>query len=159
MTIEAGTRVPQATFHMKTAEGVKSVDSTAYFADGRTVLFAVPGAFTSTCSAKHLPGFVRHAGELKGKGVQRIACLSVNDVHVMTAWAEAGGAAGIVDMMADPHAHFAEALGIAVDFGEFMGVRATRCAMIVEDGVVAKVFMETPGAYEVSSASHVMSNL
>lgn len=159
MTIEAGQSIPQATFQIKTEEGIDAHESTEYFASGRTVLFALPGAFTRTCSAKHLPEYVAMIDDLKAAGVDRVACLSVNDAHVMKAWAEINDADGKIDMLADPHAEFSRALGIAVQMGAILGERATRCAMIIDDGVVTKMMMEEVGAYEVSSPSHVMTQL
>ena len=159
MTIEAGQAIPQATFQIKTEDGVDAHESTQYFTRGRTVLFALPGAFTSTCSAKHLPEFVARADELRAAGVDRIACLSVNDAHVMKAWGDIHGTAGKIDMIADPHAEFARALGLAVHMGPILGERATRCAMIIDDGVLTKMMMEEVGAYEVSSPTHVITQL
>ena len=159
MTIEAGQAIPQATFQIKTEEGINAHETAEYFASGRTVLFALPGAFTSTCSAKHLPEFVAKADELRGAGVDRIACLSVNDAHVMKAWGDIHGTEGKIDMLADPHAEFARALGIAVNMGAILGERATRCAMIIDDGVLTSMMMEEVGAYEVSSPTHVMTQL
>ena len=159
MTIEAGQAIPQVTFQIKTEEGINAHETAEYFAYGRTVLFALPGAFTSTCSAKHLPEFVARADDLRGAGVDRIACLSVNDAHVMKAWGDVHGTEGKIDMLADPHAEFARALGIAVNMGAILGERATRCAMIIDDGVLTSMMMEEVGAYEVSSPTHVMTQL
>ena len=159
MTIEAGQAIPQATFQIKTEEGIDAHETGGYFASGRTVLFALPGAFTSTCSAKHLPEFVAKADELRAAGVDRIACLSVNDAHVMKAWGDIHGTEGKIDMMADPHAEFARALGIAVNMGAILGERATRCAMVIDDGVLTSMMMEEVGAYEVSSPTHIMTQL
>ena len=159
MTIEAGQAIPQATFQIKTDEGINAHETAEYFASGRTVLFALPGAFTSTCSAKHLPEFVAKADELRGAGVDRIACLSVNDAHVMKAWGDIHGTEGKIDMLADPHAEFARALGIAVNMGAILGERATRCAMIIDDGALTSIMMEEVGAYEVSSPTYVMTQL
>ena len=159
MTIEAGQAIPQATFQIKTEEGINAHETADYFARGRTVLFALPGAFTSTCSAKHLPEFVARADDLRGAGVDRIACLSVNDAHVMKAWGDVHGTEGKIDMLADPHAEFARALGIAGNMGAILGERATRCAMIIDDGVLTSMMMEEVGAYEVSSPTHVMTQL
>ena len=159
MTIEAGQAIPQATFQIKTEEGINAHETADYFASGRTVLFALPGAFTSTCSAKHLPEFVARADDLRGAGVDRIACLSVYDAHVMKAWGDVHGTEGKIDMLADPHAEFARALGIAVNMGAILGERATRCAMIIDDGVLTSMMMEEVGAYEVSSPTHVMTQL
>ena len=159
MTIEVGQAIPQATFQIKTEEGINAHETADYFASGRTVLFALPGAFTSTCSAKHLPEFVASADDLRGAGVDRIACLAVNDAHVMKAWGDVHGTEGKIDMLADPHAEFARALGIAVDMGAILGERATRCAMIIDDGVLTSMMMEEVGAYEVSSPTHVITQL
>jgi peroxiredoxin len=122
-------------------------------------MFVVPGAFTPTCSAKHLPGFLEQADKFRAAGFDRIACLAVNDAHVMRAWGDANSTAGVIDMLADPRCEFADALGISRDMGPVMGRRAARCAMIIENGVVKKVFMEEPAAFEVSSATHVLANL
>jgi len=159
MTIETGQAIPQATIQIKTEGGIDAHDSIDYFGTGRTVLFALPGAFTATCSAKHLPEFVARADDLLAAGVDRIACLAVNDAHVMKAWGDIHGAPGKVDMLADPHAEFARALGVAVHMGAILGERATRCAMIIDDGVLTSMMMEEVGAYEVSSPTHVMTQL
>ncbi|MGC6454494.1 MAG: peroxiredoxin [Candidatus Puniceispirillaceae bacterium] len=159
MTIDAGQAIPQAIIQIKTEEGIDAHDTTEYFAAGRTVLFALPGAFTATCSAKHLPEFVAKAEELRAAGVDRIACLAVNDAHVMKAWGDIHGAPDKIDMLADPHAEFARALGLAVNMGAILGERATRCAMIIDDGVLTTMMMEEVGAYEVSSPTHVMTQL
>ena len=159
MTISKGDRVPTTTFTTMTEHGPEPVASDALF-NGKTVaIFSVPGAFTPTCSAKHLPGFVKHADKIKAAGIDKIACLAVNDAHVMRAWAEAGNAIGIVDMMADWHAEMSDALGLTRDMGPIMGRRAARCAMVIDNGVVQSMFMEEPGAFEVSSAEHVLANL
>ena len=159
MTIEAGQAIPQATFQIKTDDGVDAHESTEYFASGRTILFALPGAFTSTCSAKHLPEFVARADDLRAAGVDRIACLSVNDAHVMRAWAEASDAVGIIDMIADFHTEMSDALGLTRDMGPIMGRRAARCAIVIDHGFVQSIFIEEPGAFELSSAEHVLANL
>ena len=159
MTIEAGQPVPQATFQIKTEDGVAAHDSTSYFAEGRTVLFSVPGAFTPTCSAKHLPSFIEHYDSVVAAGVDRIACLSVNDPHVMKIWGEQNGATGKIDMLADPLGDLSKALGLLVFMGPVLGERATRAAIIIDDGVVTKVLMEEVGAFEVSSAPHVLTQL
>ena len=158
MTIEAGQPIPKATFQIKTDEGIDAHETSEYFATGRTVMFALPGAFTSTCSAKHLPEFVDRADDLKSAGIDRIACLAVNDAHVMKAWGDQHGTAGKIDMMADPHAEFSRALGIAVQMGAILGERATRCVMIIDDGVLTKMMVEEVGAYEVSSPASVLAN-
>ena len=159
MTIEAGQAIPQVTIQIKTDDGVDAHDTLEYFGAGRTILFALPGAFTATCSAKHLPEFVAKAEELQATGVDRIACLAVNDEHVMKAWGDIHGAPGKIDMLADPHAEFARALGVAVHMGPILGERATRCAMIIDDGVLTSIMMEEVGAYEVSSPTYVVMQL
>ena len=130
------------------------------FFGGRTVaLFAVPGAFTPTCSAKHLPGYVENAGSLKEKGVDEIACVSVNDAFVMGAWAKSAGADGIT-MLADGNGSFAEALGLTMDGSKFgMGTRSQRYSMLVKDGVVEQLNIEAPGEFSVSSAEHLLSEM
>jgi peroxiredoxin len=157
--IEAGQPIPHATVQIKTEDGIDAHETTAYFASGRTVMFALPGAFTATCSAKHLPEFVDRAADLMAAGVDRIACLAVNDAHVLKAWGDQHGTAGKIDMLADPHAEFARALGLAVHMGAILGERATRCAMIIDDGVLTKIMMEEVGAYEVSSPAFVLKQL
>ena len=158
-TIEPGQPIPQATVQIKTEDGIDAHETGEYFASGRTVMFALPGAFTSTCSAKHLPEFVDRADDLKAAGIDRIACLAVNDAHVLKAWGDQHGTAGKIDMLADPHAEFARALGLAVNMGAILGERATRCAMIIDDGVLTKIMMEEVGAYEVSNPAHVLTQL
>jgi peroxiredoxin len=158
-TIAAGESIPQVIFQIKLDDGIKSFSTADYFNDCRVVLFAVPGAFTPTCSAKHLPGFVKHAEKIRATGIDKIACLAVNDAHVMRAWGEIGGAIGVIDMMADWHAKMSDALGLTRDMGPIMGRRAARCAMVIDSGVVQSMFMEEPGAFEVSSAEHVLANL
>ncbi len=157
MTIGVGERLPSATLVKATADGPEQVTSEAFFA-GRTVaLFAVPGAFTPTCSARHLPGYVENLGALKGKGVDEIACVSVNDAFVMSAWSKSAGADGIT-MLADGNGQFAEALGLTMDASKFgMGTRSQRYSMLVEDGVVKQLNVEAPGEFSVSSAEHLLS--
>ncbi len=157
MTISVGERLPSATLVKATADGPEQVTSDEYFA-GRTVaLFAVPGAFTPTCSARHLPGYVENAASLKEKGIDEIACVSVNDAFVMGAWAKSAGAEDIT-MLADGNGHFAEALGLTMDGSKFgMGKRSQRYSMIVKDGVVEQLNIEAPGEFSVSSAEHLLS--
>ena len=159
MTITVGDTLPSATLVKVTPDGPDQVDTKTFFA-GRTVaLFAVPGAFTPTCSAKHLPGFVEKRDALKAKGVDEIACTSVNDAFVMGAWAKSADAEGIT-MLADGNGDFAEALGLAMDGSKFgMGKRSQRYAMLVEDGVVKQLNVEAPGEFKVSSAEHLLGEL
>lgn len=160
MTISKGDRLPAATLHRMTESGPEKVDSNAMFGKGKTVMFAVPGAFTPTCSARHLPGFVSQADAIRAKGVDRIVCLSVNDAFVMGAWGKAQDVNGKVEMLADGNGDFTRALGLELDASGFgMGKRAQRFAMIVEDGKVAGLFVEAPGKFEVSSAEAVLAQL
>lgn len=160
MTIQTGDRIPNATLVKVTAEGPDQVEAPAYFAGRKVALFSVPGAFTPTCSAKHLPGFVNKADEIKAKGVDEIACTAVNDFFVMKAWGEANGVADKVTMLADGNGAFAKALDLTMDGSAFgLGTRGQRFAMIVNDGVVEQLFIEAPGAFEVSSAEYVLSKL
>ncbi len=158
--IKTGDRIPSATLMTMTADGPQPVETDAFF-KGRTVaLFAVPGAFTPTCSAKHMPGFIENADAIKAKGVDEIACLSVNDVFVMGAWAKSQNAEGKVTVLADGNGDFAEALGLTMDGARFgMGKRAQRFSLLVRDGVVDAVNVEEPGQFKVSSAEHLMGQL
>ena len=157
--IEAGQKIPEATIHTKSEDGIDAVETADYFKGCRVVMFALPGAFTPTCSARHLPGYIEHADKFKAAGFDKIACLAVNDAHVMRAWSLDSKAYGIVDMLADPLASFSDALGISRFMGPVMGRRAARCAMIIDNGVLTHMFMEEPAAFEVSSAEHVLANL
>lgn len=160
MTISKGDKLPQVTFTTMTANGPEGIDSDAFFKGKRVALFSVPGAFTPTCSAKHLPSYVAKADELKSKGIDEIACTAVNDAFVMGAWAKANDAEGKVTMLADGNGNFAKAVGLEMDGSKFgLGTRGQRFAMIVNDGVVEDVFVEAPGDYKVSSAEHVLEQL
>jgi len=159
MTIAIGDRIPSATLQKVTADGPEQVDAATWFA-GRTVaLFSVPGAFTPTCSARHLPGFAEQADALKAKGVDEIAATAVNDAFVLSAWARAGDADGIT-MLADGNADFVTALGLTMDGSAFgMGTRGQRFSMLVEDGVVRQLNVEAPGDFKVSSAEYLLAQL
>jgi peroxiredoxin len=160
MTIKVGDKIPSVVLQQKTADGVQPVKTDDLFKGKRVVLFAVPGAFTPTCSAKHLPGFVQNADKLKQKGVDAVACVAVNDAFVMDAWGKSQSADGKVMMLADGSAHFAKALGLDLDLMEKgLGMRSQRYAMVVNDGKVEKLFVEQGGKFEVSSAEHVLSQL
>lgn len=158
--IKEGDRIPDVKLMKAGPDGMEEVQTSAFFA-GRTVaLFSVPGAFTPTCSAKHLPGFVEKADALKAKGVDEIACMAVNDAFVMGAWGKSAGADGKVTMLADGNAMFAKALGLDMDASGFgMGTRSQRFALVAKDGVVAKLFVEEGGAFKVSSAENMLANL
>lgn len=160
MTISTGDRIPAATFKKMTAEGPVEISADALFA-GRTVaLFSVPGAFTPTCSAKHLPGFIDKGGDIRAKGVDEIVCTAVNDAFVMGAWGNAAGAADKVTMLADGNGDFVRALGLELDArGAGMGVRGQRFSMLVTDGVVTRLNIEAPREYKVSSAEHLLAQL
>ncbi len=158
MTIKIGDTLPEATFSTMTADGPEPVGRD--FFEGKTVaLFAVPGAFTPTCSAKHLPGFMDKAGDLKAKGVDAIACTSVNDVFVMGAWGKANDADGVI-MLADGNGDFAEAVGLTMDGSKYgMGKRSQRYSMLVENGVVKQLNVEAPGEFKVSTADYLLGQL
>jgi peroxiredoxin len=160
MTIKVGDKIPSATLMEKQDGGPKPVKTDELFAGKKVVLFALPGAFTPTCSAKHLPGFVQNADAIRAKGVDVIACLSVNDAFVMGAWGDQQGASGKVMMLADGNGEFAKALGLEMDATRFgMGHRSQRFSMIVDNGVVTALNIEEPGAFSVSSAEHVLKQL
>ena len=160
MTINVGDKVPSATFTTFTAEGPGPITTDQLFAGKTVALFAVPGAFTPTCSAKHLPGFKIHAAELRAKGVDTIACVSVNDVFVMKAWGEDQGVGADVLMLADGNGDFTRAVGLELDAGKFgMGQRSQRYSMIVKDGVVAELNVEAGGEFRVSSAEYMLAQL
>lgn len=160
MAIKVGDRIPEATLKVATSEGPKDMTTDEIFKGKKVVLFAVPGAFTPVCSAKHLPGYVQKAKDIKAKGVDTIVCLAVNDAFVMGAWGEAQGAGDDVLMAADGSATFTKALGLDFDAGKFgMGVRAQRFAAIVEDGVVKTLNVEAPMKFEVSDADSILAAL
>jgi peroxiredoxin len=160
MTISVGDRLPKTTFIKATAEGPQPVDSEEYFAGRRVALFSVPGAFTPTCSARHLPGFVEKAEEFKGKGVDEIACTAVNDAFVLQAWSESAGADGKVTMLADGNGEFVQQIGLGMDGSKFgLGQRGQRFSMVVNDGVVEQLNVEEPGSFNVSSADYLIERL
>jgi peroxiredoxin len=160
MAIKAGDKVPSATLMQMKDGGPKPVKTDDLFAGKKVVVFALPGAFTPTCSAKHLPGFIQNASVLKGKGVDAIACVSVNDAFVMGAWGDQQGAGDKVMMLADGNGDFTRAMGLELDASRFgMGPRSQRYAMIVDNGVVKELNVEEGGAFSVSSAEHVLKQL
>jgi peroxiredoxin len=160
MAISVGDRIPSLTLIKATAEGPQPVDTDSFFSGRKVALFSVPGAYTPTCSARHLPSFVEKAGELKGKGVDEIACTAVNDAFVLGAWAQSSGAADSVTMLADGNGELAQAMGLTMDGSKFgMGTRGQRWSALVEDGVVRQLNVEDPGGYNVSSAEHMLGQL
>ena len=160
MTISVGDKLPDATFMEMTANGPEPVSTSDVFGGKTVALFAVPGAYTPTCSAKHLPGFVEKQGDLAAKGIDDIVCTSVNDVFVMGAWGKDNGVDGKVRMLADGNGTFAAALGLEMDGSGFgMGQRSQRYSMLVKDGVVAELNVEQGGGFEVSSADYLLGQL
>ena len=159
MTIAVGDRLPDVKLVKATADGPEQVQSSDYFAGKTVALFAVPGAFTPTCSARHLPGYVEKADELKAKGVDEIVATSVNDAFVMGAWGKSAGSDDIT-MLADGNGDFAKATGLDADFSGFgMGHRSQRYSMLIEDGVVKQLNVEAPGDFSVSSAEHMLGQM
>lgn len=160
MTIKVGDHVPSATLMQMKGGAPQPVKTDDFFNGKKVVVFALPGAFTPTCSAKHLPGFIQHADEIKQKGVDAIACVSVNDAFVMGAWGESQGAGDKIAMLADGNGDFTRALGLEMDASRFgMGKRSQRFSMVVDNGVVKALNVEEPGAFSVSSADHVLKQL
>ena len=160
MTIKVGDKVPSVKLKHKTDDGVKDITTDELFKGKKVVLFALPGAFTPTCSAKHVPGFVQNDAALKAKGVDAVACLSVNDAFVMGAWGKDQHADDKVLMLADGNGDFTKAVGLTMDAtGYGMGTRSQRYAMVVDNGVVKTLNVEAPGAFEVSSAEAILKAL
>lgn len=159
MSIKVGDTVPSGKFGIMTEAGPGVITTDELFSGKRVAVFSVPGAFTPTCSARHLPGYVERCDELKARGIDDIACFAVNDVFVMNAWGKDQNA-GSVKMLADGNGDFTRAIGLELDATGFgMGLRSKRFAMVVNDGVVEKLFIEAPGAFEVSSAEYMLDNL
>jgi peroxiredoxin len=160
MTIQVGEKIPPVSLHHKTDEGVAEISTEEIFNGKKVVLFALPGAYTPTCSAAHLPGYVVKADELKDKGIDSIVCLSVNDAFVMGAWGEQHNVEDRVMMIADGSAHFTHAVGLELDLSNGgMGIRSQRYAMIVNDGVVELLNIEAPKTFEVSDAETILKSL
>lgn len=159
MTISVGDKVPEVNMVKATPEGPQPVKASEYFAGKKVALFSVPGAFTPTCSAKHLPGFVEKADDLKAKGVDEIVGTAVNDAFVMGAWNDAAGSEDIT-MLADGNAEFVEAVGLTMDGSGFgLGKRGQRFSMVIEDGTVTQLNVEEPGDFKVSSAEHMLGQM
>ena len=160
MTIKAGERMPSGKLKTMTADGPRDISTDDLFKGKKVVLFSVPGAFTPTCDAKHLPGFLQNADQLKAKGVDTIACMAVNDVFVMNAWGKHSNVGEKVLMLADGNGDYAKALGLELDGRGFgMGTRGQRFAIIVDDGVATTVNVEAPGQFKVSAAEHLLGQL
>ena len=160
MAIKAGERMPAGTLKRMTKEGPKDLSTDELFKGKRVVLFSVPGAFTPTCDAKHLPGFVQLADQIRARGVDTIACMAVNDVFVMNAWGKAAGVGDRILMLADGNGEYARALGLELDAkGYGMGTRGQRFAIIARDGVATHVNVEAPGQFKVSAAEYVLGQL
>lgn len=160
MTISVGDKIPNVKVMVATPDGPQEAETGALLGSGKVALFSVPGAFTPTCSAKHLPGFVDKADDLKARGVDKIVCMAVNDAFVMNAWADSQNAQGKVEMLADGNGDFSRALGLSFDGKGFgMGERGQRFSAVIEDGVVKELNVEAPGAFEVSSAEHMLGQL
>lgn len=160
MTIKVGDTMPAGAFKFPGAEGPQQITTEQLFGGKKVVLFSVPGAFTPTCDARHLPGFIQHAGDFKAKGVDTVACMAVNDVFVMNAWGKASNVGDNVLMLADGNGDYAKALGLEMDGRGFgMGMRGQRFAIVVDNGVAKQVNVEAPGEFKVSAAEFVLGQL
>jgi len=160
MSIKVGDKMPKGQFTRMGAKGPEPISTDDLFNGKKVVLFSVPGAFTPTCSAKHLPGYIKNAEAFKAKGVDTIACMAVNDVFVMSAWGESSKASGKVSMLADGNGEYARALGLELDASKFgMGTRSKRFSLVIDDGVVSKINIEPPGEFGVSSAETALKQL
>jgi peroxiredoxin len=160
MSIQVGSKMPDGAFKVMTDEGPKALTTDALFKGKKVLLFSVPGAYTPTCSGKHLPGYVNNAASLKAKGIDTIACMAVNDVFVMNAWGQSANVGDKVQMLADGNGDYVKALGLELDARGFgMGARGQRFSLIVEDGVVQQLNVEPPGQFDVSSAECALNQL
>ena len=160
MTIKIGDKLPSITFRKMTDAGPEAVESADFFRGRKVALFSLPGAFTPTCSAKHLPSYIENGAALKSKGVDEIVCTAVNDAFVMGAWSKASGADDKVTLLADGNGEFAQAVGLTMDGSKVgLGTRGQRYSMLVNDGVVEQLNVEAPGEYKVSSAEHMLGQL
>ena len=158
--IKVGDKMPAGTLTQITKDGPQKVSAEEFFKGRKVVLFSVPGAFTPTCDAKHLPGFVERAGDIRGKGIDTIACMAVNDAFVMKAWGKSQNTEGKVEMLADGNAEYTKALGLDMDASGYgMGTRGQRFSLVVDNGVVKQVNVEQKGEFKVSSAEHVLTQL
>lgn len=160
MTIQAGDRIPEGKLKVMGKDGPMNVEASELLGEGRVVLFSVPGAFTPTCDAKHLPGFIEKATALQAKGVGKLVCLAVNDVFVMNAWGKSAGVGAAIVMAADGNGEYTRALGLELDARGFgMGMRGERFALVIENGVVKQAHIEAPGEFKVSSADYILGQL
>jgi glutaredoxin/glutathione-dependent peroxiredoxin len=160
MTIKVGDKMPAGTLTLATKDGPQKVSAEDFFKGKKVALFSVPGAFTPTCDAKHLPGFVEKADEFKAKGIETIACMSVNDAFVMKAWGKAQNVEGKVQMIADGNAEYSKALGLEMDASGFgMGTRGQRFSLLIDNGVVKQVNVEAKGEFKVSSAEYLLAQV
>jgi peroxiredoxin len=160
MTIKVGDRMPEGKFKTMTESGPRDLSTSDLFNGKKVVLFSVPGAFTPTCDAKHLPGYLSQAEALKSKGIDTIACMAVNDVFVMNAWGKSSNVGAKVLMLADGNGDYSRALGLELDAkGAGLGMRGQRFAILVDNGVAKQVNIEAPGQFKVSAAEHVLSQL
>jgi len=160
MTIQAGDRIPEGKLKVMGKDGPMNADAGELLGQGRVVLFSVPGAFTPTCDAKHLPGFIEKAAALRARGVGKLVCLAVNDVFVMNAWGKSAGVGDAIVMAADGNGEYTRALGLELDARGFgMGMRGKRFALVLENGVVKQVHVEAPGEFKVSSADYILGQL
>lgn len=159
MAIAIGEKIPLSDYQVKIEGAVAFYPTEEYFADAKVVMFSLPGAFTPVCTKKHLPGYLDHHDAFKQKGVDKIACLSVNDAHVMKAWGDDLEIEGRIDLLADPHGSFSQQLGLLKDHGKMLGMRARRSALIAEKGIITHMFVEKKGAFELSTAEHILSQL
>jgi glutaredoxin/glutathione-dependent peroxiredoxin len=160
MTLKVGDKIPDVSVQRMGGSGPEPVSTADLFSGRKVAFFALPGAFTPTCSAKHVPGYLAHADALKGKGVDAIVCLSVNDAFVMGAWGKDQGTDNAIDMIADGSGDFTRAVGLEFDASKFgMGARSQRYSMIVNDGIVQELNIEAPGGFEVSTAEHMLGQL
>ena len=156
MALTIGSAIPKLEITTKTSKGLDVINTETYFMGRKIIVFSVPGAFTATCSEKHLPGYVKNFEAFNSAGIDAIACLAVNDAHVMFAWAEQRQATAI-DLLADSRAMFSDQLGLTTDMGPVLGIRASRSAFVVEDGIITHFFREEPKAFEVSDAETLLS--
>lgn len=155
--IEQGKTIPEGTIRLKDASGIKEISTQDYFKDKRVVMFGLPGAFTGTCSQKHLPSFIEHSDAILAKGYT-IACIAVNDPHVMKAWGDTSNVDGKIDMLSDSDCSLTAAMGLDKQFGAVLGHRSKRYAMIIDNGVITKLFVDESG-FNLSSAENVFENL